>query len=130
MPFWIADDVDGIETICRAAGVTAPGFVVPARRLFAGAAETLPQLGRPTHTELRGPRDVGAFVSASDVPALLDFLNDHGSQMIQAASHHGEGSACGLVLRKIRECATYAQRHGLGYLEASGIPAPESVQSF
>ena len=29
------------------------------------------------------------------------------------------------LLRKIKECAVYAQRHSLGYLEASGITPPE-----
>jgi hypothetical protein len=30
-----------------------------------------------------------------------------------------------VLLRKIRECASYARRHGLGYLEAAGIPTPD-----
>src|SRR5262249_393748 len=34
-PFWIANDVDGLETICRAAGVLAPECLSPAWRLFA-----------------------------------------------------------------------------------------------
>ena len=33
----------------------------------------------------------------------------------------GEGAAATTLLRQIRECAVYAQRHGCGYLEASGV---------
>jgi hypothetical protein len=29
------------------------------------------------------------------------------------------------LLRKIKECAVYAQRRGFGYLEASGLLPPE-----
>lgn len=29
-PFWIGDDVDGLETVCRAAGISAPDCLAPA----------------------------------------------------------------------------------------------------
>jgi hypothetical protein len=29
------------------------------------------------------------------------------------------------LLRKIKECAVYAKKNGLGYLEASGVVPPE-----
>ena len=38
------------------------------------------------------------------------------------AGRAGEAEACTTLLRKIRECARYAESHGMGYLEASGIP--------
>jgi hypothetical protein len=41
--------------------------------------------------------------------------------MIQVATRHGEGPRCTQLLRKIRECLRFAERHGIGYLEASGI---------
>ena len=33
-----------------------------------------------------------------------------------------EGTTCATLLRKIRECAAYAERRGVGYLEARGVP--------
>lgn len=125
VPFWIARDVDGLETICRAAGVVAPEWLVPAWRLFAETCETHPGLKEALHLELRGPRDVGAFVGPADVPRLVEFVTDHGTRIIGAATRAGEGPAATLLLRKIRECATYAARRGFGYLEASGIEPPD-----
>jgi hypothetical protein len=125
VPFWIARDVDGLETVCRSAGVAPPGFVVPPRRLFAEACEEFPELAAALHVEVRGPADVGAFVAPGDIPELLEFLSVHGARIIQIASRHGEGPACSMLLRKIRECAVYAERTGSGYLEASGIRPPE-----
>jgi hypothetical protein len=125
MPFWIARDVDGLETVCRAAGVPPPEFLVPARRLFAETCEEFPELAEALHVEVQGPRDVGAFVAAGDVPDLLEFLGLHGTRIIQVATQHGEGPACSTLLRKIRECAAYAERNGLGYIEASGILPPD-----
>jgi len=125
VPFWIARDVDGLETVCRAAGVAPPGFVVPPRRLFAEACEEFPEFAASLHVEVKGPADVGAFVAPGDIPELLEFLNIHGARIIQAAARHGEGQACATLLRKIRECAVYAELTGSGYLEASGIRPPE-----
>ena len=53
---------------------------------------------------------------------LLEFLNTEGTKIIRVATQHGEGPACTTLLRKIRECAAYATRHEMGYLEASGMP--------
>ena len=36
-PFWIAYEVDGLETVCRAAGIAPPDVLVPAWRPFAEA---------------------------------------------------------------------------------------------
>jgi len=123
MPFWAARDVDGLETICVAAGVPAPPFLAPPYRLFGELCETYPQLAGGLGTELRDRRGVGGWVAPADVPDLLEFLNLHGSSMIQSATRAGEGPACTMLLRKIRECARYAESHDLGYLEASGVPA-------
>lgn len=120
-PFWIGRDVDGLETICRAAEIAPPEFLVAARRLFTRTFDELPELRQSLQVELQGPNSVGAFVSPSDIPELLAFLNDHGSRMIQVATRHGEGPTCAILLRKIRECAAYANKHGLAYLEASGV---------
>jgi hypothetical protein len=125
VPFWIARDVDGLETVCRAAGVSPPEFLVPARRLFAETCEEFTELKDALQVEVRGPRDVGAFVAAGDIPELVEFLNRNGTRIIQAATRHDEGPACTKLLRKIRECAAYAERNGLGYLEASGILPPD-----
>jgi len=125
IPFWVGRDVDGLETICRAAGVTPPDFIVPPWRLFAGACEEFSDLRDALHVELQAPRDAAAFISPADVPRLLDFLNTNGSRIIQAASRHGEGATCTVLLRKIRECATFAESHGMGYLEGSGILPPD-----
>lgn len=129
VPFWLGRDVDGLETLCRAAGVLAPEVLVPAWRPFAGACEEFPALHSALHVEIRGRLDVGAFVAAEDVPALLDFLNDAGARIIQAATRQGEGPACTTLLRKIRECATYAERHRMGYLEAAGILPPDLAET-
>ena len=39
-----------------------------------------------------------------------------------------EGPAATALLRKIKECAVYAARHGLGYLEASGVEPPDLAE--
>ncbi|HKB14924.1 MAG TPA: hypothetical protein VKF62_02615, partial [Planctomycetota bacterium] len=57
----------------------------------------------------------------ADVPGVLEFLNAQGGRIIAAAAQLGEGPACGSLLRKIKECMTYAAKHKLGYLEGSGI---------
>ena len=57
----------------------------------------------------------------ADVPGVLEFLSAQGGKIIAAAAQFGEGPACAALLRKIKECATYALKHSLGYLEASGI---------
>ena len=120
-PFWIARDVDGLETICRASGVTPPDFLLSARPLFARSCEEFPGLREKMGVELIAPRGVGAYVASSDVPELLAFLNAHGSRIIQAATQAGEGPTCTVLLRKIKECATYAERHGRAYVEGCGV---------
>ncbi len=127
LPFWIARDVDGLETICRASGVAAPDGLVPPWRLFAETCERHPALREALHLEISGPRDLGALVLPGEVPDLLDFLGLNGARIIQAAVRAGEGPAATTLLRKIRECATYAQKRGFGYLEASGIVPPERL---
>ncbi|HZN55164.1 MAG TPA: hypothetical protein VFB67_07570, partial [Candidatus Polarisedimenticolaceae bacterium] len=124
-PFWIAQDVDGLETICRAAGVPPPECLSPAWRLFAEACDAHPALRETLGLELRRPRDVGAFVSPSEIGALVEFLAMQGARIIGAATRAGEGAMATSLLRKIKECAVRAQRHGRGYLEASGIVPPE-----
>ena len=124
-PFWIGRDVDGLETICRAAGVRAPDCLSPAWRVFAESCEAYPSLKESLGLELRRPKDVGAFVSPGEVDQLLHFLADHGARIINAAARGGEGAMATSLLRKMKECAVYAQRHGLGYLEASGILPPD-----
>jgi len=121
VPFWIGRDVDGLEAVCHSAEVEPPGFLAPAWRLFSPAIDALPELRDELTIELRAERDLGTFVSADDVPELLAFLNSHGSRIIQAATRHGVGPTCATLLRKIRECAHYAQRRGMGYLEACGV---------
>jgi len=121
VPFWIGRDVDGLEAVCQSAEVEPPGFLAPAWRLFSPAIDSLPELRDELTVELRTERDLGTFVSADDVPELLAFLNSQGTRIIHAATRHGVGPTCATLLRKIRECAHYAQRRGMGYLEASGI---------
>ena len=120
-PFRVAQDVDGFDTVCRAADITPPDVLVTCRRLFARAIEMFPDLGEGLVTELRDGRDVAAFVPPSDVSRLLDFLKTEGAKIIRVATQHGEGPSCTTLLRKIRECAEYAAAHGRGYLDASGI---------
>ena len=125
VPFWVARDVDGLETICRAAGVPAPEALGPAWRVYAEACESFPALKKALGLELSRPRDVGAFVTPGDIGELLRFLAEQGARIISAAARGGEGAAATAVLRKMKECAVYAQRHGYGYLEASGVLPPE-----
>lgn len=124
-PFWIARDVDGLETICRASGVSAPDGLSPAWRVFAEACEAFPALKERLGLELNRPRDVGAFVAPTDIAALIQFLTDHGARIIGAATRKGEGAAAATLLRKMKECAVYAHRHGFAYLEVSGVLPPE-----
>ncbi len=120
-PFWLARDVDGLETICRAAGVRAPDCLSPGWRVYAEACDAFPALRDALGLELSRPRDVGAFVAPGEIDQLLQFLAEHGARIIGAAARGGEGPMATALLRKIKECAVYAQRHGFGYLEASGI---------
>jgi hypothetical protein len=120
-PFWIARDVDGLETICRAAGVRAPDCLSPAWRVYAGACEAFPALRESLGLEVKRARDVGAFVAPGEIEQLLLFLSAHGARIIGAAARGGEGAMAAALLRKIKECAVYAHRHGFGYLEASGV---------
>ena len=124
-PFWLARDVDGLETICRAAGVLAPECLSPAWRLFAEACEAFPALKEKLKLEVTRPKDVGAFVAPSEVPQLVEFLGAQGARIIGAATRAGEGAMATSLLRKIKECAVYARKNGLGYLEASGVLPPE-----
>jgi len=121
LPFWMAENVDGLETICRAAGVTTPDCLVPAWVLFGDACDEFPKVRQELHHELTSSRGTGGYVSPEDVPELVTFLKAHGGQIIQAATREGEGPRCSVLLRKMRECATYAEKSGLGYLEAQGI---------
>jgi len=121
VPFWIGRDVDGLETICRAAGIDPPSCLSPAWRPFSRTCEAFPALHESLGYELKLKRDIGAFVLPEDIPKLLEFLNDEGARIIQAAARMGEGPTCSTLLRKIRECARYAERHGMGYMEACGI---------
>lgn len=125
VPFWIARDIDGLETICHAAGIPSPDCLVPAYRLLAEACEEFPGLKGSFGLELGSPRSIGAFVPPAEVLRILDFLTTQGTSIIRAATRQGEGPACATLLRKIKECATYASRHGYGYLEASGIHPPD-----
>jgi hypothetical protein len=124
-PFWLAKDVDGLETICRAAGVLAPECLSPAWRLFAEACESFPALKASLKLELSRPKDVGAFVAPAEVPQLIEFLGAQGTRIIGAAARAGEGPMATSLLRKIKECAVYAKKNGFGYLEASGVIPPE-----
>jgi len=131
VPFWIGRDVDGLDAVCRAAGCQPPGCLAPPWRLFDRACEEFPALNENLKTELKRTRDVGAFVTPEEIPELLAFLSSEGSRIIQAASRHGEGPTCATLLRKIRECARYAEQRGMGYLEACGIPpvGPEEEEA-
>jgi hypothetical protein len=121
VPFWVARDVDGLGTICEAAGVEPPAGLASAADLFAGVCAELPEVGERLRGQMRGPCDLGAHVPPRHVPEVLAFLVEHGGRMIQVATRQGQGPLCTRVLRKIRECLRFADRHGIGYLEASGI---------
>jgi hypothetical protein len=121
IPFWVARDVDGLDSICRASGLQPPDFIVPAWSLFARTCEAFPEIRDKLGVEVSDQRSVGAYVSPGDIPDLLNFLNENGSRMIQAATQHDVGSKCKTLLRKIRECACFAGRAGVGYLEAGGV---------
>ena len=103
----------------------APDCLVPAWRPFAEACERFPALREELHLELRKNRDVGAFVAPGDVPALLEFLGLNGARILAAAARAGEGALATTLLRKIKECAVYAERRGAGYLEATGVVPPD-----
>lgn len=121
VPFWIARDVDGLGTICDAAGIEPPAGLTSAEDLFARVGGKLPEPCQALQAEMQGPRELGAYASPEHVPELLRFLLEYGGRMIQAAARYGQGPLCTQVLRKIRECVRFAESHGVGYLEASGI---------
>jgi hypothetical protein len=125
VPVWIARDLDGLATVCRMAGTPVPTVLVPPFELFDAALEAIPALRPALRVEMERPRDVGAWAAPADVPQLLQFLHDRGARLIQAAARHGEGEACATLLHKIRECAAFAARHRLGYLEAAGVDRVE-----
>ena len=128
IPFWIAWEVDGLDSVCRAAGLTPPGCLVPAWRLFAEACGEFPGMRDKLKTDLGGERDVGGFVPPEEIADLIAYLQKEGAQIIRVATQHGEGPRCSMLLRKIREAATFAQQHGLGYLEATGILPSDQVE--
>ena len=99
-------------------------MLVPGWRLIAPVLEEFPALRDALSTELRGPRSVGALVTPDDVSELQDFLAAHGARMIREAARHGEAATCTTLLKKIRECLTFAESKGYGYVEASGIVPP------
>ena len=120
-PFWIADDVDGLETVCRSAAIEPPPILASARSLFMNSCDEFSDLGDSLQAGMEDAGDIGAFVAPGDIDELMDFLHSQGGRIIQAAARQGVGDICENVLRKIKECTAYAQQHGLGYLEASGI---------
>ena len=67
VPFWVGRDVDGIETICRAAGVAPPGFLVPPWRLF---AETFEEFAGELHEWIVRSNGRGRRSIASPAQAL------------------------------------------------------------
>jgi hypothetical protein len=121
VPFWVGEDVDGLDCICRSAGIAPPEFLVPAGRLFSRSTAEYPEIHEKLGMDVAGDRSIGAFVAPQDIPDLLTFLNENGSRIIQAGSQHGVAATCKTLLRKIRECAAFADRAGVGYLEAGGI---------
>ena len=125
VPFWQGREVDGLETVCRAAKIDPPACLKPAHGLFTEACQEFPGFSEGLPLEIAHERGVGAYVAPAEIDDLLDFLTSSGAAMIRAASKHGEGPACTVLLRKIRECVAYARRHGLGYLEAAGVPTPD-----
>lgn len=124
VPFWVARDVDGLETIARAAGVEPPGFLVPAWRILGRVGEEFEGVREHLGVELKPGRSVGAFVAPGDIPDMLDWLHTQGGTIIRIAAQHGEGPACESLLRKMRECATYASTRGHAYVEAAGMIPP------
>jgi len=121
VPFWIAEDTDGLDGICRASGVQSPDFLVPAWRLFARCCEEYPEIRKRIGVKVSDDRSLGAYVAPGDVSELLIFLNENGSRMIRVAARNGGAAACKTLLRKIRECACFAGRAGVGFVEAAGI---------
>lgn len=124
VPFWVARDVDGLDTICEATGIEIPSYLTTARDLFPRSIGAFPDLDGAFHADLRSAADIGTYVPPDRVESLLTFLSDNGGRVIQAATRHGEGAAAGTLLRKIRECAAFAHRHSMGYLEGSGVLPP------
>jgi molybdopterin converting factor small subunit len=121
VPFWYAKGVDGLEGVCRAAGLEPPSCLAHASYAFAGISGALPEGTEIWPARSDESRELGAYVAPRDVPELLAYLVDNGARIIQVATRHGEGPACSNLLRKIRECAKFAEEFGVGYLEASGI---------
>jgi hypothetical protein len=121
VPHWSGRDVDGVATVFGAAGVELPPCVRSAAHLFGAACDEFPEIAPALGIELGDGRSLGAYVQPDDVPQLSALLNAQGSRIIQAATRAGEGPRCATLLRKIRECLCYAERHGMGYLEATAI---------
>lgn len=125
IPSWVARDVDGLATMCDRAGTARPRCLSDAAALFAGTGELGGLLTARLRNELAEPRDLGAYVAPDRIGELLEFLTVEGARIIRAAARFGEGDAAASLLRKIRECAAYAEKHGSGYLEVSGILPPD-----
>lgn len=120
-PFWYAEHADGLAAVSDAAGVPMPECASTAATLFADLEPCVP---RPTALGPVEDRSLGVWVPPERVPDLVDWLNGYGARILRAASEFGETDAVRSVLRKMKECATFAIRHGAGYLEAGGIEPP------
>lgn len=125
VPFWIAEDVDGLEGLCHASDMTPPPCLISARPIFTRFGDTFPALLDGIRSDLTEAKRLGGYVPAADVPELLRFLTESGARIIQAAARHGVGKTCTNLLKKIRECASFAEQHGTAYLEASGLDHPK-----
>ena len=92
VPFWIGRDVDGLDSICRAADVEPPVASAGRGACSPASCEEFPGLRESAGFEMTiTRRDVGAFVPPEEIPDLLSFLSAEGSRIIQAATQHGEG---------------------------------------
>lgn len=125
-PYWIAREIDGLAGICGIAGVEVPPELAPPWRLFGDAMLDFTELESSLDGSLERPSAMGCWVGPEDVGEVSAFLAAQGSQIIKVAGEFGEGARVAGVLRKIRECLRYAELHGLGYLEGSGLPVLES----
>ena len=81
VPFWVAEDVDGLEGLCHASDVPPPSCLISARPIFSQFGDTFPAMLERIRSDLTDDRRLGGYVPAADVPELLTFLTENGARI-------------------------------------------------
>ncbi len=120
VPFWVGRDVDGLETICKAAGVEPPAcFSLHTGCSARPASDSRPATGpayrvagRPRHRRFRAGRRCVGIARVSQPRGLA-----HHPQRPRSRRGRGARSCCA----RSGECAHHAESHEMA-ISAVGVP--------